>query len=141
MAIFSSSKNDENAEVPFPSYVPPQAPAAPARTASTIIAKGVKVDGDFASEGDVIIDGEVKGNLSATGQISIGPDAVIHAGVKAGSAVVSGTIEGNLTASKRIDLKATAKIKGDLVSETLSVESGARIDGKLTIGGATGKKE
>lgn len=136
MAMFSS-KSDDNSEVPFPSYVPPQAPAASTRAASTIIAKGVKVDGDFASEGDVVIDGEVKGNLSATGQITVGPDAIIRADVKAGSAVVSGTIEGNLTVEKRLDLKSTAKIKGDLVSETLSVESGARIDGKLTIGSKT----
>ncbi len=136
MAMFSS-KSEDTSEVPFPSYVPPPTPPAPVRTASTIIAKGVKVDGDFASEGDVVIDGEVKGNLSATGQISIGPDAIIRADVKAGNAVVSGTIEGNLTVEKRLDLKATARVKGDLVAEALAVESGARIDGKLVIGPKT----
>lgn len=135
MALFSTPKDAERSESSVPSYVP-SAPAA-SRPAATVIAKGVKVDGDFGSDGDVVIDGEVKGNLSATGQLTVGSEAVIRADVKAGSAIVSGTIEGNLTADKRIDLKATARIKGDLVSEMLSVESGARIDGKLSIGGKT----
>lgn len=135
MALFSPQKEADKHESSVPSYVP-SAPAV-SRPAATIIAKGVKVDGDFGSDGDVVIDGEVKGNLSATGQLTVGADAVIRADVKAGTAIVSGTIEGNLTVDKRIDLKSTARIKGDLVSETLSVESGARIDGKLSIGGKT----
>jgi cytoskeletal protein CcmA (bactofilin family) len=133
MALFSTQKDSDKSDAPVPSYVP--SASALSRPAATVIAKGVKVDGDFGSDGDVVIDGEVKGNLSATGQLTVGTEANIHADVKAGSAIVSGTIEGNLTVEKRIDLKSTARIKGDLVSETLSVESGARIDGKLSIGG------
>ncbi len=134
MALFSSPKDSENSDSESTNYSP-QPSTATSRPAATVIAKGVKVDGDFGSDGDVVIDGEVKGNLSATGQLTVGSDAIIRADVKAGTAIVSGTIEGNLTVEKRIDLKATARIKGDLNSETLSVESGARIDGKLTIGG------
>ncbi|MCC7522310.1 polymer-forming cytoskeletal protein [Candidatus Uhrbacteria bacterium] len=135
MALFSTPRDSDKSDTAVPAYVP--LASAPSRPAATIIAKGVKVDGDFGSDGDVVIDGEVKGSLSATGQLTVGTEAVIHADVKAGSAIVSGTVEGNLTADKRIDLKSTARIKGDLVSETLSVESGARIDGKLSIGGKT----
>lgn len=133
MALFSSPKDSEISHDPLKTESAQFKAPAP-RPAATVIAKGVKVDGDFGSDGDVVIDGEVKGNLSATGQLTVGAEAVIRADVKAGTAIVSGTIEGNLTVDKRIDLKATARIKGDLVSETLSVESGARIDGKLSIG-------
>jgi len=101
---------------------------------STVIAKGVKVQGEFVGEGDIQIEGEVKGSLTTKGRLVIGPEAIIVADIKAGDAVIAGRVEGNVTVERKVELKGTANIKGDVVGDLFSAESGAKIVGKITIG-------
>ena len=101
---------------------------------ATMIARGVKVEGDFTSQGDVVIEGEVHGTLSTTQLLTVGPEAKIKADVKAQDAIVSGTIEGNVTATNRVELKSTAKIIGDINAESVSIEAGAAMSGRMNIG-------
>jgi|JI8StandDraft_1071087.scaffolds.fasta_scaffold02365_4 cytoskeletal protein CcmA (bactofilin family) len=110
--------------------------SATAPSATTIIAKGVRVEGDFSSDGNVTIEGELKGKLSTVGRLVVGKDAVIDGIVKAGSASVAGSVTGPLTVDEGLDLLATSTVKGDVSAKTLSVERGAKIDGKTSISGS-----
>lgn len=134
MSLFSPSPAPElkSESKPIDYSVPSSAPTN--RPTATIIAKGVKVEGDFASDGDVQIEGEVKGSIATKGKLTVGPDAIIHAEVKAGDAVISGTVQGNVVVERRVDLKSTAKLSGDLTSESLTVEAGAKVNGKVLVG-------
>lgn len=133
MSLFSSSQVPDIK--PILSVEPKSETASSSsRPTATIIAKGVKVEGDFASDGDVQIEGEVKGSLATKGRLTVGVEAIIRAEVKAGDAVIAGTVEGNVIVERRIDLKSTAKLLGDLTAEALTVESGAKVNGKVTVG-------
>ncbi|HEU0050646.1 MAG TPA: polymer-forming cytoskeletal protein [Patescibacteria group bacterium] len=101
---------------------------------TTIIAQGVKVEGEFSSQSDVVVEGEVHGTFATTGLLTVTAEAKIKADVTAGEAVVSGTVEGNLVVHRRLDVKATAKIMGDVSAETVSVEAGAVLAGRVSIG-------
>lgn len=109
----------------------PMGSSAP-RPQATVIAKGVKVEGDFASDGDVTIEGEVGGKVSANGVLTVGPEAKIKADVKATEAVIAGEIDGTLTVAKRLELRATALIKGNVTCDTLAVDAGATLNGQVT---------
>jgi cytoskeletal protein CcmA (bactofilin family) len=100
----------------------------------TIIAQGVKVEGDFHSQGDVVIDGEVSGSIETTQALIIGESARIKADVIAKNAVVAGEVKGNIRASDRLELLATSVVEGDVETANLSIASGARVNGKITMG-------
>lgn len=106
----------------------------------TIIACGVRVDGDFTSKGRVIIDGEVIGNVKTDDDIQIGDQAKIVANVSARSGIIAGEVKGNVKVKDRLDLTATAKIKGDITANILSIEAGALINGKCSIGEISAEK-
>lgn len=101
---------------------------------ATIIAHGVRVEGDFTSHGDVTIEGEVHGKVSTSGMLNVGPRASLKADIAAEKAIIAGAVEGNLQIGSHIDIKATAKIVGDLDCGTATIESGATLCGKVTIG-------
>lgn len=101
---------------------------------ATVIARGVRVEGEFASQGDVLIEGEVHGHVATSGMLTVGPEARLKADVTAQEAVVAGTVEGNLTVKNRLELKSTAKVVGDIACETAVVEAGAVLNGKTAIG-------
>lgn len=103
--------------------------------AETVIAPSVRVEGDFVSEGNIRIEGAVAGSVDTKSDLMVGTDAEITADVKARNSVISGTLHGNLTVSERLELTSTAHIYGDVNAQVLTVDAGATIEGKLSIGG------
>ena len=105
------------------------------QSAETIIALGVRVEGDFVSDGNVIIEGEVAGSVQAAGDLRVGDEAKIHADIVARNANISGEIRGNIQVSEKLELLASAKMIGDVTTNILSVASGAQVNGKITMDG------
>lgn len=106
------------------------------KDAETIIGASVKVEGNFVCEGDMIVDGEVKGKIETNGFLQVGPKSVINADVKAGNGKVSGEIKGNVIVKGYLELTSSARIYGDLEAQSLSMERGALINGRCLMAGA-----
>jgi cytoskeletal protein CcmA (bactofilin family) len=104
-----------------------------AGSGETIIAQGVRVEGDFHSQGDVVIDGEVVGSVETKSALTVGETAKIHADVKAKSAVVAGEIVGNIFAEEMLELLEKSQVKGDVVTGRISVAAGARVNGRISM--------
>jgi len=107
----------------------------------TIIAQGVKVEGDFTASGNVVIEGEVSGSVSIGGDLHVGQGARIEANVKARSATIAGEIQGNITVADTLDLGATSSVVGDVSAQTLVVAAGASVNGSVTMGTRAEKSE
>jgi len=100
----------------------------------TSIARGVRLEGNFTSQSDVHIEGEVDGHVTTTGLLTVGSEARLKADVTANAAVIAGVVEGTLAIKESLDLKSTARIVGDVTCATASIASGARLNGKVSIG-------
>lgn len=100
----------------------------------TIIAQGVKVEGEFRSNGNVVIDGELNGSIATEQALHVGETAVIHAQVSAQSAVVAGIIVGNIIATDSLELLETSSVDGDIQTNKISIAAGSRVNGKITMG-------
>ncbi len=92
------------------------------------------MEGDFVSQGDVIIDGEVSGSVQTASSLRVGETAKIRADVTAHSAVIAGEVEGNLHVAERLELLETSRIRGDVEAQVLSVAPGATINGRVSMG-------
>jgi len=100
----------------------------------TIIAQGVKVEGEFRSNGNVVIDGELNGSIATEQSLYIGETAVIRANVAAKNAVVAGVIVGNVMAPEGLELLATSRVDGDIQTGKISIAAGARVNGSISMG-------
>lgn len=109
----------------------------------TIIAQGVKVEGDFNSQGSVLIEGEVVGSVRTAEHLQVGETAKIHASVSAVDAIVAGEIKGNIKVEGRLELTESSRVSGDIRAQVLTVAAGAEINGKISMGeeGKSGKKK
>lgn len=107
--------------------------ASHSKNIETIIGPSVKVEGDFKGEGDLVVEGILVGNLETKNNLKIGQNAVVQAEIKANNAFISGKVKGNITAKGKIEVASTAVILGDIKAQIISVESGALIQGKITM--------
>lgn len=101
----------------------------------TVVGPSVNVEGDFSSEGNIVVKGTVSGSVNTSRLLTVEDGAKIFANVKAGNAHISGSVKGNVKVNDRLDLSATAQISGDIVCKVLTVESGALIQGKISMKG------
>lgn len=99
----------------------------------TIIGPSVKVEGDFITEGNIIVEGMICGTIKTTKNLKVGPDSKIFANIGADNALVAGEIQGNITIKNKLELTSSARIYGDIKTNILSVAGGALINGKCTM--------
>ncbi|MDO8669018.1 MAG: polymer-forming cytoskeletal protein [Candidatus Buchananbacteria bacterium] len=100
----------------------------------TVIGPSVKVEGDFVTEGNVIVEGIICGTIKTSRNLKVGPKSRIFANVAAENALVSGEIQGNLKINDRLELTSTGKIFGDIKVGTLIVAAGSVLNGKCQMG-------
>ncbi len=103
----------------------------------TIVGPSVKVEGDFNSQGNVLIQGTVSGTIKTDKYLQVEEGAKIMASVRADSVKVSGEVQGNIRAKNTIELTPTARVIGDIEAKTLIIAPGAILHGKCAMLGTT----
>jgi cytoskeletal protein CcmA (bactofilin family) len=98
------------------------------------IGKSVIIKGELSGSEDLFVDGMVDGNVQLEGNnLVIGPNGNVHANVNAKGVVVQGKLEGNIRASERAQLRSSAVVHGDIVTQHIAIEDGAYFKGKVDI--------
>jgi len=110
-------------------------PATASRTTGaglSIIASGVAITGDIVANGEIQLDGAVTGDIRCDG-LSMGEQGRLDGTLTVDSAVIRGTVNGAITA-RTVMLERTARIVGDITHESISIEAGARVEGRFIHG-------
>ena len=102
--------------------------------ASNRILIGTEIVGDIKTNGDLRIDGLVKGTIQTKGKLVVGEKGTVEGEVKCKNSTVSGTIKGTIFVDELLTLHSSAKFKGDIQTGKLSVEPGAEFTGKCSMG-------
>jgi cytoskeletal protein CcmA (bactofilin family) len=95
----------------------------------SVIAADMNVLGNIISEGMLDIDGKIDGNVRCH-TLNLRENGRIKGDVIAESVHIHGQVEG-LVKATHVMLYASARVTGTLMHETLSIEDGAFVDGKL----------
>lgn len=96
-------------------------------TVPSIVSPEMTVTGNLESSGDVQVDGTVDGDVRAE-TLTIGENGTINGTVRAGTLRVLGRIDGEIQAAN-VTILASARVRGDVVHESLAIEAGAMIEG------------
>ena len=103
---------------------------------TTIISRGVKIEGKITSSGNIRIDGEIQGDIFSESNITIGEDAKINGLINATIITIGGKVSGIVRAKDKLILNSKSNLKGDIFTKNLVIEEGAKFDGKCKTGGS-----
>ena len=90
------------------------------------IGKGSTITGEIRTNGDLRVDGTLKGNVYTKGLLVLGETGVIEGEVVCQNALISG--------AELLSLRAKANLLGDIVTNKLSIEPGANFTGSCSMG-------
>ncbi len=100
-----------------------------------LIGAGTVIIGDVTTNGDMRIDGSLKGSINVKGKLVIGASGNIEGEAICQNADISGAIKGKISVAELLSLKASAKITGDIITNKIAVEPGAIFSGSCSMGG------
>ena len=95
-----------------------------------ILTAGTLIKGDITASGDFRLDGTLEGNIQLNGKLVVGDSGVVNGNILCVNANIIGTVNGNLSVKELLSLNATARVKGDILINKLSIEPGAIFTGK-----------
>jgi cytoskeletal protein CcmA (bactofilin family) len=96
--------------------------------ACSLIAENVTLQGDVATDGDVHLDGALKGDMRVR-ELTIGEGGAVEGAIEAESVEIRGKVVGTVTA-KSVRLFSTARVEGDITHAQLAIEPGAHFAGR-----------
>lgn len=106
----------------------------PNETYKNVLSSDVAIVGSLKFTNDLVIDGNIEGEVLSDGNLTIGDNAIIKGEIKTKSVMIYGSVEGDVSVEERCVLKSTADLEGDVSAGTLSIEEGARFSGRSSVG-------
>jgi cytoskeletal protein CcmA (bactofilin family) len=105
---------------------------------TSLIAAGTTLKGDLTSNGDIRIDGTLKGNIICTAKVVIGANGVVEGDISGQQADIMGTVTGTIRVKEILQLKGGSVINGNLYSGKLQIEPSATFNGQCHMNGNDG---
>ena len=96
----------------------------------TIVGATAKLEGNVISAGSLRIDGQVKGQINADGDVSLSPQSQVEADIRAQNVTVAGRFKCNILVKGKAHLARGGRIDGNITSKTLVVEEGGIFHGQ-----------
>lgn len=103
---------------------------APAERRRSVLHEGITITGNWTSDGIVEFGGTIIGDLTVDTLVVV-KSGRIEGNVRARNVTLEGTLNGSVSAIT-VTLKPSAEVTADISCESIAIDSGARIDGKLT---------
>lgn len=118
--------------MPRQEYTPPPPPPAPVRE-KAVIGPSVRIKGDIIAKEELVIDGEVEGNITLHDRLTIGNNGKVRATVKAKEVIVYGSIHGNVEVAEKIAIRDKGSLVGDIKTAGIAIDDGAYFKGSIDI--------
>jgi len=97
---------------------------APQESEVTVVGQGARLEGTVVSAGSLRIDGQVKGQINADGDVMLSPQSQVEADIRAENVVIAGRFTGNIQVKGRVELARGGRVDGNITSKVLIVQEG-----------------
>ena len=99
-----------------------------------LFADGTVIKGDIKTNNDIRIDGIIEGLVFSDAKVVVGPSGKVLGDIMCQNADISGKVSGIIAVKELLFLKNTAVVDGDISTNKLVVEAGAKFNGNCSMG-------
>ena len=96
----------------------------------TVVGQCARLEGTVVSAGSLRIEGQVKGKVTAEGDVTLSSTSQVQADIHAQNVTVSGQFRGNIVAKGRAELARGGRVDGNITAKGLVIADGAVFNGQ-----------
>jgi len=105
----------------------------------TVIGPLMRINGEIRTKEDLVVDGEVEGQMESENLVTVGPKGKVRANIKARDVVIHGEVRGNVEVTQKISIREHGSLVGDVKSVGISIDDGAYFKGSIELTRGEGK--
>jgi len=99
-------------------------------TYNTVIGEGITIESTkITGSGSIQIDGSLIGEVDINGNLIIGETGHVKGDIRIKHVIIAGKMNGNVYCREGIHLTSTADLNGNIETDTLVIDEGARFTG------------
>ena len=110
---------------------------------TTLISKSTELVGDIHFNGNLEIEGRVRGNIYAEegtdARVRIMEKGLVEGEISVPTIVINGAVHGDVHSSKHVELAAKAAVQGNVHYNMIEMVKGAQVNGSLLYSGKNAK--
>lgn len=103
--------------------------------AASLVDRHSAFEGNFRSQRDLRIEGELKGSISCDGTLFIAEGAIVSATIEAEHIDVAGDVNGEIRCRGRLQILPSGRIRASVSTSALVIQEGAIFEGQLEMAG------
>lgn len=101
----------------------------------SLVGAGTRIEGDIVFSGGLRIDGHVRGNIMVEdgkpGTLVVSEQARVEGEIRVPHVVINGAVYGPVRSAEYVELQPKANVTGDVFYNTLEMQLGSVVDGRL----------
>ena len=101
----------------------------------THVAPGTRLRGDVTGSTELLIDGEIEGEVRLEATVTVGAEGSVVGPVTAPVVRIAGRVMGDVMASDRVEVAPTGSLEGDVSAPRIVVSEGAFFKGRVEMKG------
>ena len=105
----------------------------PQEPPGTVIGVGASFRGTLMVSGTLRVDGELEGDVLNCERLEIGEHGIMRADIEVKEALISGRVYGNIRSLGVLEMKAGARVEGDISAMSVIMEPGVFFTGRCTM--------
>src|SRR5262245_42829473 len=125
----------ENSSSPASAGGPPEPASSSQKRRLTHIAAGTRIRGEVTGPTELLIEGEIAGEIRLEATVTIGAEGAVQGPVSAPVVRVGGKVAGNVTAADRVEVAASGSVEGDISAPRVVIAEGAFFKGRVEMHG------
>lgn len=98
---------------------------------NSVIGAGTVVHGSLEGQGSLDIFGRVEGDVTMSGDVTVGEGGSVRGDIAANKISVQGAVQGDLRGAEAVLLERGAKVVGDLTAPRIGIGTGALVRGSV----------
>ena len=118
----------------------PESPSVSTQRRRTHVAAGTRLRGEINGATEVLVDGEIVGEVRVEAPVIVGTDGVIEGPVTAPVVRVGGHVIGDVLATDRVEVLATGSVEGNIAAPRIVIAEGAFFKGSVEMKGEKGRE-
>ena len=100
----------------------------------SMIGASIVIKGELSAEEDVVIEGQVEGNINLNQNVlTVGAHGKVKAKIAAKTVVVVGKVWGSVITAENVDIRDASMVEGDIHTSRLAMAAGAYVRGRIDI--------
>lgn len=97
----------------------------------SVVAAGMRINGQLDTNGVVKVEGVVSGSVRAERQVLVAKGGMVEGDILTVEAVIGGEVRGAIYADERVEVQATSLINGDITTKRILLQEGGEVNGHL----------